>query len=105
MSEVLVSDRDPLNWFGMRGEVLASDDPSVLNRTIEVRGHWNARCFVPDLGYEMSTNLQLKGWVVGQFVPANGDTNTVLSFSSETHPARSSTTKLRWQRLRWAGPS
>jgi len=105
VSEVLISDREPLKWFGMRGEILASDDPSVLNRRIEVRGHWNASCFAPENGYEITTDRKLKGWVVGQFVPASSDANVVLSFASETHPVRTDTKNLHWRRLRWAEPS
>lgn len=104
VSEVLISNRDPFKWFGIRGEILASDDPSLLGRKIEVRGHWNAGCFVPAIGYEIGADRQLSGWVVGQFVSARADANAILSFTSETHPA-STIANLRWQRLRWAEPS
>jgi len=86
----------------MRGEILASDDPSVFSRKIEVRGYWNASCFLPESGYEINADRQLKGWVVGSFVPASGDANAALSFTSETHPGHTDTKKLHWQRLRWA---
>jgi len=55
--------------------------------------------------HQFSTDRKLKGWVFGQFVAASSDTNAVLSFMSETHPVRTDTKKLHWQRLRWAEPS
>ena len=101
VSNVLVSDRDPFQWFGIRGVIVAADEPSVMTRRIEVRGHWNARCFAPTRGYDIGPNRQLTGWVVGQFVDASEAGSPVMLFTSETQHVQSVPKDLRWRRLRW----